>query len=322
MWIRKELKQNAKTAIKKNYWYAIAVCFILAILIGRYPMSTILIHQYDTGEELPDSVVVEQKPTTNSEIVNNYLDKFVNISDNVFYHKTIESTKGFLGTAFNNITQSKSFIFGILNSINQAVFNDRIGVGITILIGALLNIAFILFICNILKVGECRFFLENRKYCKTRISRILYLYKIRKIWNPAKILFFRDLYLGLWSLTVVGVCIKFYSYKMVPFIVAENPLVSKKEAFALSRKMMDGNKWQAFVLDMSFIGWTCLEILTSGIVGLFFVNSYVAATQAELYIALRQIAIAENYEYSNNFNDPYLTALPTADELKAIKADN
>lgn len=65
-----------------------------------------------------------------------------------------------------------------------------------------------------------------------------------------------------------------YEYMMVPFILAENPDMSRKEVFALSKKMMTGNKWKAFVLDLSFLGWSILGGITLGILNVLFVAPY------------------------------------------------
>ena len=47
MWNRKELKQKAKVSFKKNYWAAVAVCFLMAVLIGEYGTSMSGIEKYD-----------------------------------------------------------------------------------------------------------------------------------------------------------------------------------------------------------------------------------------------------------------------------------
>lgn len=88
---------------------------------------------------------------------------------------------------------------------------------------------------------------------------------------------------------VVGTCFSIYfqyCYLMVPYILAENPDMKAREALRLSREMMDGQKWNAFVLGLSFIGWQLLGTLLCGI-GTFFVQPYVDATFAELYAVLR-----------------------------------
>lgn len=77
-----------------------------------------------------------------------------------------------------------------------------------------------------------------------------------------------------------------YCYLMVPYILAENPDMKTMEVLRLSKEMMDGQKWNAFVLGLSFLGWQLLGTLLCGI-GTFFVQPYVDATFAELYAVLR-----------------------------------
>ena len=36
MWERKDLKSRAKKVVKKNYWTAIVVCFLIALLTGEF----------------------------------------------------------------------------------------------------------------------------------------------------------------------------------------------------------------------------------------------------------------------------------------------
>jgi len=51
--------------------------------------------------------------------------------------------------------------------------------------------------------------------------------------------------------------------------------------------MMDGNKMNAFVLDLSFILWALLGAITFGLVNIFWTFPYRYATRAELYLTLR-----------------------------------
>ena len=60
-----------------------------------------------------------------------------------------------------------------------------------------------------------------------------------------------------------------------------------KDALAESKKLMTGNKWKTFVLDLSFIGWDLLSGLTLGILEIFFVGPYKASTDAALYETLK-----------------------------------
>ncbi len=102
------------------------------------------------------------------------------------------------------------------------------------------------------------------------------------------VLFLTDLFTALWSLLfVIPGIVKSYEYRMIPYLLADHPEMSKDEAFAASKAMMDSNKWDAFVLDLSFILWNLLNIFTIGLLGLFWVAPYTMLTDAALYDALR-----------------------------------
>ena len=62
---------------------------------------------------------------------------------------------------------------------------------------------------------------------------------------------------------------------------------------------MHGNKWETFVLDLSFIGWYLLSMLTVGILSIFYVNPYIESTNAELYAFLREDALKKGYADEN-----------------------
>lgn len=105
-----------------------------------------------------------------------------------------------------------------------------------------------------------------------------------------KVMFFYDLYIILWSLLfVIPGIYKVYEYRMIPYILADNPDMDKKEVFQLSKTMMKGNKWRAFVLDLSFILWDVLSAVTLGLVGVFWVAPYKFLTNAALYDALKTV---------------------------------
>ena len=99
--------------------------------------------------------------------------------------------------------------------------------------------------------------------------------------------FLRALYVFLWSLLLVipGV-IKDLSYAMTPFIMADHPNLTAGEAIERSKALMDGYKWDLFVLRFTFIGWNLLAALTMN-VGNLILNPYKNAAEAAFY---RQIA--------------------------------
>lgn len=98
----------------------------------------------------------------------------------------------------------------------------------------------------------------------------------------------KTIYNVLWFLTIVGGFIKIYEYRMIPYLLAENPKIDKKEAFKKSKEMMKGNKWKAFILDLSFILWDILAVFTFGLLNVLYVNPYKIATSVELYETLKE----------------------------------
>lgn len=82
--------------------------------------------------------------------------------------------------------------------------------------------------------------------------------------------------------------VKSYEYKMIPYLLAEYPDMSTKEVFAKSREMMDGQKMDTFILDISFIPWSVLSAITAGIVGLFMYPRIRMQPMQNFMILLRQ----------------------------------
>lgn len=78
-------------------------------------------------------------------------------------------------------------------------------------------------------------------------------------------------YIFLWTLLLIipGI-IKSYSYALTVYISEDNPDLTPEECINKSIEMMNGNKWKLFLLDLSFIGWLFLSILTLGIALLWF----------------------------------------------------
>lgn len=95
--------------------------------------------------------------------------------------------------------------------------------------------------------------------------------------------FLRGLYVALWSLLLIipGIMASL-SYAMTPYILADRPELTAKQAIAESKQLMDGHKWDLFVLRLTFIGWDLLAVLTFNI-GHLWLNPYKHATEAAFY---------------------------------------
>jgi len=139
--------------------------------------------------------------------------------------------------------------------------------GIIIILGIIWMLLTI-FVFNPLNVGVQKFFIENH-YSNPRLSSLLWAFKTSYA-NIVKTMFLMHVYLFLWSLlfAIPGI-IKGYAYRLVPFILADNPDMDPDDAITLSREMMNGQKFDAFVLDLSFILWWLLSGITFNIAGIF-----------------------------------------------------
>lgn len=151
---------------------------------------------------------------------------------------------------------------------------------------ALIGVLFHFFVGNVLEVGGRDFYIENL-YSVPGPGKLLSVFRSGNYGNIVKTMFLRDLYLVLWTLLfIIPGVVKSYEYKMIPYLLAEYPDMSTKEVFAKSREMMNGQKMDTFILDLSFIPWSVLSAITAGIAGLFYVSPYKDATYAELYDTL------------------------------------
>lgn len=151
------------------------------------------------------------------------------------------------------------------------------------------------FVGNLLKMGGYRFFILNQT-AQPGIGTLLDGFRSGHYVNIVLTMFLRDLFTALWSLLlVVPGIVKHYEYLMVPYIIAENPAMDYKEAFQISKQMMDGEKMEAFIMDLSFLGWYLLSAVTCGLLAIFYVNPYVQASFAEIYTFNKQKAYQEGY---------------------------
>ena len=159
------------------------------------------------------------------------------------------------------------------------------------IIGALITF----FVANILEVGGCRFFVQNQTG-QPGVGTILDIFRSGNYLNVVKTMLCRDIFIFLWSLLfLVPGIIKAYEYRMIPYILAENPGMDRKEAFKISKEMMTGQKLDFFVLELSFYGWILLSFFTCNLLNVFFIAPYMQASFAEVYYYNKVKAYQEGY---------------------------
>jgi uncharacterized membrane protein len=302
MWDRKILKAHARHSIKANYWHVLVSILFIYLVANARGLSRM--GELSYGREL-----IRIGKVRVGDIID-FLGNSGGIGITDFLVSMSNSTNGVIATVLNNTSDSGSFIYGIVGAVENLIFNKDISHGIILISAALVMFLFWIFFRNTIQVGKHRFFLETRMYPNTRFGRLFFIYRIKLVRHVAWVMLVKYIFLVLWSLTIVGGFIKVYSYRMVPVILAENPLLSWKDAILMSRKMMDGNKWRAFLLDMSFLGWMILSLPTFGLLLLFYVFPYREAADVELYMKLRKKILTEDKDGGKIFNDRYLTVVP------------
>ena len=182
-----------------------------------------------------------------------------------------------------------------INELASNVQNDP--KVLAIIIGAIVTIVLILvavdlvlsaFLLNPIEMGSKSFFMKNSYNPETPLD------EIERGFTPSykrnvKTMFFRDILVFLWSLLlIVPGIIKSYAYSLVPYILAEDQDIEPKDALRKSEDMMKGHKWELFVLRLSFIGWDLLDILTLGLLNIFYTGPYYKAAMAEFYNVLKE----------------------------------
>ena len=152
-----------------------------------------------------------------------------------------------------------------------------------------------------LEVGGKKYFLKASEK-NADISYLGFCFKDGRYGQVLITMFLKEVYTLLWTLLlIVPGIVKSYAYRMVPYILADNPGIGSNRAIELSNEMTNGEKLDMFVLDLSFFGWYLLGVLLFG-VGVLFINPYKDATMAELYLELRENAINKGFTTYDELN--------------------
>ena len=154
----------------------------------------------------------------------------------------------------------------------------------------LLVLAFRVLIVNPFEVGIRKYFVEGQQF-SFDLNHLGYSFNKTRYMDIVKAMLWRLFLNFLWFLLLIipGI-VALYAYRMVPYILADNPNMGYKRAVQLSVQMTRGHKFHILGMDLSFIGWLLLGLIAMG-VGVLFVLPYINATNAELYAVLRKNAI-------------------------------
>lgn len=297
---RKELKKNGKENLKKHYLIFLLLCLIAAFIGSEFVNSLSITEikiAVDNTQVLPNSF---------KRTVAGTVQKVENISSKLKNQKKLFASSRGVFASVINAADSGSLYLTIVYGIRSIAGTSSCVIVISIILSFLLYFLFWVLVVNTYRVILRRMFLEGRIYEKISFKNCLFLLRTQK-WHKASLTMLKtSIYEILWTFTIVGGVIKRYSYFLVPYIVAENPNIKSKDAINLSRTMMNGHKFECFILELSFIGWRILSILTIGLSNIFFTNAYFIATFCEYYTDLRKVSKEKNIFNSQLLCDRYL----------------
>ena len=287
---RRDWKRAGRKTVRSHYWPSVLLCLVAAFLGTEFTGSLDVLH------------LTQQKWDT----ISNFLASFGRPG-------AAANSRGVFALAVNKIADG-SLQDIVNNTVMSLAGSSEWGQTIAIAVSSLVSAIYWVLITNTFAVILRRLFMEMRVYEEVPPYRALYLHSAH-CWGRTSLAQLRAaVQLALWWLTIVGGVIKTFSYYLCSFILAENPTMKGKDAIALSRKMMNGHKWECFLMELSFVPWHLLSMATFGLTDLFYASAYITATRCEFYAAVRAQVKAEGE--AEALRDTYLFERATAKTLR------
>ena len=324
---RKEWKKNARRVLRTHYLLLVVLCLIIAFFGTEYnymvnnagsyyelvtgkPLengNTLKLNPHKTREKVLGDLIEDNTEAGNADAAQQ-LEAY---RDGEITGEILGRNRGIFATFANLFSSGKLYmiIFGGLHSI---IHSSRFASAFLVLVVMLADLAVWIFLKNMISAILRRMFLEARTYEVVPVSHILHFKLLGRWVRTAMTLLVVYIFELLWWVTIIGGVIKHYSYHLVPFIVAENPDIKPLEAIRLSRRMMKGHKMECFFIDLSYIGWAILGLITFGLTDVFWAVPYKIAAKTEFYAAVRFASKNASLEGTDRLNDRYL--YETADE--------
>ncbi|MCR5161203.1 MAG: DUF975 family protein [Lachnospiraceae bacterium] len=317
---RKELKKRAHEVFRSHYVLLAFLILVMAIFGVEFTGSLSGLEKRsgaESSENDPGNILSMENSYTFEDVLSDLvlgkLDEGSEKADSVLSNqleaasdsKFLGRTNGVLAQILNGFSSGKLFI-KLAQTIRTITHSD-VAVGAIFILGSFLWYAliFILF-KNMLSAVVRRIFLQARVYQHVSFLDVTHIAAVRKWLQASWTMIVQYFYYTLWSLTIVGAFVKYFSYWAVAYIVAENPSVKGRQALTLSRKMMDGHKWELFKFHLTLLGWMLLSYVTLGISDLIYGAGYRMACYTEFYAKIREDAIARKVPGIEALNDRYL----------------
>lgn len=305
---RKLLKENAKKALKRNFWLIMLVCICATFLDASFNGLNAGSGSYAGSVNKVVTRLGGGVDVASGHSFSDFYDYGLDESD------IADEIKYDWEYALDNLEDKLQDSFGFMQGMDAVslmlVLFAVVCVVVLVIYVISLVISFLIgsFLGAPISVGYQRFFMLNRLN-RGKLSDLFAAFGKNRYMNIVKTMFRTNIEIFLWRLLFYfpGL-VKTYEYFFVGYIMAENPNIDAKRAKQLSKEMSNGHKWQIFVLQLSFLGWTCvfaLEFILLTVFSCGFLSipamlliyplvGYQAATYAELYEERREYALVTN----------------------------
>ncbi len=282
MWSSAQLKQRAKSNLRRNYWTAFVVSLIVTFLGGGlsgvnsyFNMS---MNSFNSSDNISSAMLEAMRIMVPLMLLFSLISLFysifvaipVQVGGSRWYLRSRESAEApSIGTVFSTFKKGGYLkIVGGMLWVNLFVFLW------------MLPFIFLTLIMSALPPVMAGFiYSPNNHSFGTIIDEA-----------QAALIGFGILFAILFLAYIFAIIVyiaKVMSYMLTPWILADNPNIGFRRALQLSKNLTRGHKGHILVLGFSFTAWALLAIPTCGLSALF-LQPYIQATYTELYIVLRQ----------------------------------
>ena len=307
MWSIGRVKKRAWEFLKKSYWTAFLISVITMFAISN------------SGAKTPGGIqvmaAISQISFLSQEIIEDSIDEY---EYDDFENQEINETHKSYDSLFGDEDEE---------SVSAGAHLFFIAIVIYYLMIVLLALAFKIFFLGPLEVGCRRYFSRSMRDGESDLNEVSFGFKKGTYFKSVLGILLRDFYLFLWgvlptvlfiliisissvenhkseyvsmlilaivssSIAAIVLVVKSYSYALVPYLLSEDESVGARKAIKMSRSLMKGNKFQLFLLQLSFIGWFALGVLVF-FVGVIFVQPYYQMAMGAFYEEIREIGIRD-----------------------------
>ena len=169
-------------------------------------------------------------------------------------------------------------VYLVIVVVSGLVYVLPVGGIVTLILAGPLMVGLIIYCMNLINTSE-----------KVDVSTA---FKGFSIFGPALATYLWEmLWVYIWMLLfVIPGIIKAYSYSQALYVIADNPNIGARQALKISMRMTQGYKWKIFVMQLSFIGWGLLCML-SLYIGYLWLAPYMQLTMTNMYYKLKELSL-------------------------------